>query len=62
MTPARRRSHQRMMLARRTCPLCRVVGGSCIPTSLGCCPKCADGLALAEVEQLHHLARAAVPA
>ncbi|WP_051743027.1 RRQRL motif-containing zinc-binding protein [Kitasatospora sp. MBT66] len=61
MTAARWRSHQRMMLARRTCPLCRAVGESCIPTSLGCCLECADGLALAELEQLLALARA-VPA
>ncbi|MFC8454704.1 RRQRL motif-containing zinc-binding protein [Kitasatospora sp. NPDC057223] len=59
MTPARWRSHQRMMLARRTCPLCRTTGEYCIPTSLGCCLDCADGLALAELEQLLTLARAA---
>ncbi|MFJ4799154.1 RRQRL motif-containing zinc-binding protein [Kitasatospora purpeofusca] len=62
MTPARWRAHQRMMLARRTCPLCGTVGEHCIPTSLGCCLECADGLALAELEQLLALARAAVPA
>ncbi|MGW2540699.1 RRQRL motif-containing zinc-binding protein [Kitasatospora sp. NPDC001574] len=61
MTAARWRAHQRMMLARRTCPLCRAVGEHCIPTSLGCCLECADGLALAELEQLLSLARA-VPA
>ncbi|MFD0351976.1 RRQRL motif-containing zinc-binding protein [Kitasatospora aburaviensis] len=62
MTPARWRAHQRMMLARRTCALCGTVGEHCVPTSLGCCLECADGLALAELEQLLALARAAVPA
>ncbi|GGV45882.1 hypothetical protein GCM10010495_74410 [Kitasatospora herbaricolor] len=57
MTAARWRAHQRMMLARRTCPLCRAVGEYCIPTSLGCCLDCADGLALTELEQLLTLAR-----
>ncbi|MFJ7280280.1 RRQRL motif-containing zinc-binding protein [Kitasatospora sp. NPDC098663] len=63
MTPARWQAHQRMMLARRTCPLCRAVAEHCVPTSLGCCLECADGLALTELEQLLTLARtAAVPA
>ncbi|MFJ4192105.1 RRQRL motif-containing zinc-binding protein [Kitasatospora sp. NPDC089509] len=61
MTEARWRSHHRMMLARRTCALCRTVTECCIPTSLGCCLPCADGLALAELEELLALARA-VPA
>ncbi|MGW4805839.1 RRQRL motif-containing zinc-binding protein [Kitasatospora sp. NPDC004272] len=60
MTPARWAAHQRMMLARRTCPLCLVVGEHCFPKSLGCCLECADGLALAELEQLLALARSAV--
>ncbi|MBA4864342.1 hypothetical protein H1V43_23905 [Streptomyces sp. PSKA54] len=30
------------MLARRTCPRCRVIYGYCLPTSLGMCLLCAD--------------------
>ncbi|MDL2080776.1 RRQRL motif-containing zinc-binding protein [Streptomyces sp. GXMU-J15] len=30
------------MLARRTCPMCRITYGYCLPTSLGCCVLCAD--------------------
>ncbi|UUN27791.1 RRQRL motif-containing zinc-binding protein [Streptomyces sp. FIT100] len=30
------------MLARRTCPKCRVVYGYCLPTSLGMCLLCAS--------------------
>ncbi|WP_231627091.1 RRQRL motif-containing zinc-binding protein [Streptomyces apocyni] len=30
------------MLARRTCPVCRVVYGYCLPTSLGMCLPCHD--------------------
>ncbi|MFI6448518.1 RRQRL motif-containing zinc-binding protein [Kitasatospora sp. NPDC050543] len=59
MTPARWQAHQRMMLARRTCVLCRTVGEYCIPKSIGCCLDCADGLALAELEQLLQLATTA---
>ncbi|MEU1309637.1 RRQRL motif-containing zinc-binding protein [Streptomyces cinnamoneus] len=29
------------MLARRTCPVCRLDAGYCIPTSLGMCCRCA---------------------
>ncbi|OPG10357.1 hypothetical protein B1R27_03160 [Streptomyces sp. GKU 895] len=29
------------MLARRTCPICRVTYSYCLPTSLGCCVLCA---------------------
>ncbi|WP_326813309.1 RRQRL motif-containing zinc-binding protein [Streptomyces scopuliridis] len=42
MTPGRRRSVAAMMRARRTCPDCRVTHPYVIPTSLGCCPGCAD--------------------
>ncbi|WP_452094101.1 RRQRL motif-containing zinc-binding protein [Bacillus mycoides] len=42
MTPARWRAHAAMMRARRTCPLCAVTYSYVIPTSLGCCPGCAD--------------------
>ncbi|MCZ4122376.1 RRQRL motif-containing zinc-binding protein [Streptomyces sp. H39-S7] len=30
------------MLARRTCPVCQVDAGYCIPRSLGMCVTCAD--------------------
>ncbi|MDT0545602.1 RRQRL motif-containing zinc-binding protein [Streptomyces lonegramiae] len=41
MTPAMWRAHEAMMLARRTCPACRMDAGYCIPTSLGMCVSCA---------------------
>ncbi|MEU9523708.1 RRQRL motif-containing zinc-binding protein [Streptomyces sp. NPDC048224] len=47
MTPGRWRAHEAMMRARRTCPDCRVTHPYVIPTSLGCCPECADTPALA---------------
>ncbi|MEU2578762.1 RRQRL motif-containing zinc-binding protein [Streptomyces anulatus] len=42
MTPGRARAVAAMMRARRTCPLCAVTYSYVIPTSLGCCPGCAD--------------------
>ncbi|MFF7013241.1 RRQRL motif-containing zinc-binding protein [Streptomyces fimicarius] len=42
MTPGRARAVAAMMRARRTCPLCAVTYPYVIPTSLGCCPGCAD--------------------
>ncbi|MFE9341334.1 RRQRL motif-containing zinc-binding protein [Streptomyces sp. NPDC007063] len=42
MTPARWTAHEQMMRARRTCPDCRTQCEYVIPTSLGCCPHCAD--------------------
>ncbi|MFJ8677719.1 RRQRL motif-containing zinc-binding protein [Streptomyces sp. NPDC093589] len=42
MTPSRWRAHRAMMRARRTCPVCTVTYPYVIPTSLGCCPGCAD--------------------
>ncbi|WP_329307846.1 hypothetical protein OG322_41435 (plasmid) [Streptomyces sp. NBC_01260] len=42
MTPGRARAVAAMMRARRTCPLCAVTFPYVIPTSLGCCPGCAD--------------------
>jgi len=47
MTPGRWRSHAAMMRARRTCPACRTVQPYCLPTSLGTCLPCADGMDLA---------------
>jgi hypothetical protein len=47
MTPGRARALQAAMRARRTCPTCRVVRDYCIPTSLGTCLPCADGMDLA---------------
>lgn len=47
MTPGRWRAVRAMMRARRTCPACRVLQDFVIPTSLGCCPRCADGHQLA---------------
>lgn len=45
MTPGRWRAHHAMMRARRTCPVCQVTQPYVIPTSLGCCPGCADASA-----------------
>lgn len=42
MTPGRWRAVHAMLRARRTCPLCQVTHDYVIPTSLGCCPGCAD--------------------
>ncbi|MFF8996183.1 RRQRL motif-containing zinc-binding protein [Streptomyces sp. NPDC014983] len=42
MTPGRQRAVAAMLRARRTCPLCQVTHPYVIPTSLGCCPGCAD--------------------
>nr|WP_030383196.1 MULTISPECIES: RRQRL motif-containing zinc-binding protein [unclassified Streptomyces] len=42
MTPGRMRAVAAMMRARRTCPDCHVTYDFVIPTSLGCCPGCAD--------------------
>ncbi len=42
MTPGRARAVAAMMRARRTCPHCLVTHSYVIPTSLGCCPGCAD--------------------
>ncbi|WJV51839.1 hypothetical protein [Streptomyces flavofungini] len=42
MTPGRWRAVHAMMRARRTCPDCQVTFNHVIPTSLGCCPGCAD--------------------
>ncbi|MFF2082079.1 RRQRL motif-containing zinc-binding protein [Streptomyces globisporus] len=42
MTPGRARAVAAMMRARRTCPLCTITYPYVIPTSLGCCPGCAD--------------------
>ncbi len=42
MTPARWRAHERMMLARRTCPACHQDAGYVIPRSLGACWPCAQ--------------------
>ncbi|MFD9236413.1 RRQRL motif-containing zinc-binding protein [[Kitasatospora] papulosa] len=41
MTPGRTVALAKAMLARRTCPECRVDVGYCIPISLGMCPTCA---------------------
>ncbi|WP_405664633.1 hypothetical protein OG379_20540 [Streptomyces sp. NBC_01166] len=41
MTPGREMALAKAMLARRTCPKCRVDAGYCLPTSLGMCPSCA---------------------
>ncbi|MFF3553451.1 RRQRL motif-containing zinc-binding protein [Streptomyces tsukubensis] len=43
MTPGRRRALAAAMLARRTCPVCRLDAGYVIPHSLGMCVTCADG-------------------
>lgn len=42
MTPGRWRAVHAMMRARRTCPDCKVTFDHVMPTSLGCCPGCAD--------------------
>lgn len=42
MTEGRARAVAAMMRARRTCPLCTITYSYVIPTSLGCCPGCAD--------------------
>ncbi|MFD4570513.1 RRQRL motif-containing zinc-binding protein [Streptomyces sp. NPDC058467] len=42
MTPGRMRAVAAMMRARRTCSDCLVTYDFVIPTSLGCCPGCAD--------------------
>ncbi|MGQ4342533.1 RRQRL motif-containing zinc-binding protein [[Kitasatospora] papulosa] len=42
MTEGRARAVAAMMRARRTCPLCTITYPYVIPTSLGCCPGCAD--------------------
>jgi hypothetical protein len=47
MTAGRMRAVAAMMRARRTCPHCHVTYSFVIPTSLGCCPGCADPAALA---------------
>ncbi|WP_329449428.1 hypothetical protein OG906_43525 (plasmid) [Streptomyces sp. NBC_01426] len=47
MTPGRARAVAAMMRARRTCRVCMVTHPYVIPTSLGCCPGCADAPALA---------------
>jgi hypothetical protein len=47
MTPGRWQAHRAMMRARRTCPACQVTQPYVIPTSLGCCPGCADAPAAA---------------
>ncbi|MFJ2884295.1 RRQRL motif-containing zinc-binding protein [Streptomyces sp. NPDC087272] len=47
MTPGRWRAIAAMMRARRTCPVCLVTYPYVIPTSLGCCPGCADAPAAA---------------
>jgi hypothetical protein len=44
MTPGRTAALAAAMAARRTCPECRVDRGYCIPTSLGTCVPCADGI------------------
>lgn len=47
MTPGRCRAVAAMMRARRTCPECQITHDYVIPTSLGCCPLCADRTQLA---------------
>ncbi|WP_327135918.1 hypothetical protein OG311_38110 (plasmid) [Streptomyces sp. NBC_01343] len=47
MTPGRWRAVHAMMRARRTCLACQITHSYVIPTSLGCCPGCADPVALA---------------
>lgn len=47
MTPGRQRAVAAMMRARRTCPGCQTTYDYCIPTSLGCCLRCADDPAAA---------------
>ncbi|WP_138899238.1 RRQRL motif-containing zinc-binding protein [Streptomyces chryseus] len=47
MTPGLWRAHHAMMRARRTCPVCTIHYPYVMPTSLGCCPACADAPALA---------------
>ncbi|MER8262792.1 RRQRL motif-containing zinc-binding protein [Streptomyces griseus] len=42
MTPARATALAAAMLARRTCPTCRLDAGYCIPVSLGMCVTCHD--------------------
>ncbi|MFF1401077.1 RRQRL motif-containing zinc-binding protein, partial [Streptomyces sp. NPDC058287] len=42
MTPGRWRAVHAMMRARRTCPDCQATYDFVLPTSLGCCPGCAD--------------------
>ncbi|KJY27428.1 RRQRL motif-containing zinc-binding protein [Streptomyces sp. NRRL S-495] len=42
MTEARWAAHERMMLARRTCPACHQDAGYVIPRSLGTCWPCAE--------------------
>ncbi|MFE2290618.1 RRQRL motif-containing zinc-binding protein [Streptomyces sp. NPDC059452] len=42
MTPARTAALAAAMLARRTCPNCRLDVGYCIPRSLGMCVPCHD--------------------
>ncbi|MFI9827914.1 RRQRL motif-containing zinc-binding protein [Streptomyces sp. NPDC051913] len=41
MTPRKWGALALAMLARRTCPICRVTYSYCLPTSLGCCVLCA---------------------
>jgi len=54
MTPARERALAAAMLARRTCPACRIDVGYCIPRSLGTCVPCADGHTAQDVEDFEH--------
>ncbi|MEV0097355.1 RRQRL motif-containing zinc-binding protein [Streptomyces sp. NPDC050738] len=42
MTAGMWRAHHAMMRARRTCQACQVTHTYVIPTSLGCCPGCAE--------------------
>lgn len=40
MTPGRERALAAAMRVRRTCPICRIDRGYCIPRSLGTCLDC----------------------
>jgi hypothetical protein len=42
MTVGRARALAAAMQARRTCPVCRIERGNCIPRSLGICLPCAN--------------------
>jgi hypothetical protein len=44
MTPGRTAALAKANRARRTCPACRRDAGYVIPTSLGTCVSCADGM------------------